>query len=238
MRIRQFIPALFALLMPMAAVAQSGFPDVNPTATYTDEEGNPATADKDNPDIAGQAPLFINFYANPVNMGDNIPSYEWHFRLQTERKDFMVRYEENTDYNFTAAGTTEVILRTKLNHGEEELDSVVFTVTVSESKLLFPNAFSPNNGDLINNTFKVKEYQSIIEFHAYIFNRHGQKLYDWTDWSTEERGWDGTYNGHPVKDGVYYVYVKALGADGTEYNIRRDVNLLRNFNTVDNSSNP
>jgi gliding motility-associated-like protein len=231
MRIRQFIPALFALLMPMAAVAQSGFPDVNPTATYTDEEGNPATADKDNPEIAGQAPLFINFYANPVNMGDNIPSYEWHFRLQTERKDFMVRYEENTDYNFTAAGTTEVILRTKLNQGEEELDSVVFTVTVSESKLLFPNAFSPNNDDLINNTFKVKEYQSIIEFRACIFNRWGQKLYEWTDPAGD--GWDGTYKGKDVKEGVYFLLCRAKGADGREYNIRKDVNLLRGFTEGD-----
>ena len=73
-----------------------------------------------------------------------------------------------------------------------------------------------------------------MEFHAYIFNRHGQKLYDWDDIS---KGWDGTYNGHPVKDGVYFVYVKARGADGMEYNIRRDVNLLRNFNTLD-TTNP
>ena len=33
--------------------------------------------------------------------------------------------------------------------------------------------------------------------------------------------------GSPVKDGVYYVLVHARGADGREYNIRRDVNLLR-----------
>ena len=74
MRIRQFIPVLFALLMPMVAVAQGPL-DVMPTATYTDDEGNLATADKDNPDISGQAPLFVNFYANPTDMGVYIPSY-------------------------------------------------------------------------------------------------------------------------------------------------------------------
>ena len=225
MRIRQFIPVLFALLMPMAAVAQSGYPDVMPTATYTDEEGNPATADKDNPAIAGQAPLFVNFYANPTDMGDNIPSYEWHFRMSTEEKDFMVRYEENTDYNFTNAGTTEVTLRTTLNHGEMVLDSVVFTVTVSESKLTFPNAFSPN-GDDENPIFKAKEHQSIVEFRAYIFNRWGQKLYEWTD---PAEGWDGTYKGKDVKEGVYFLLCRAKGADGRIYNIRKDVNLLRGF---------
>jgi len=231
MRIRQFIPALFALLMPMAAVAQSGYPDVNPTATYTDEEGNAATADKDNPAIAGQAPLSVNFYANPTDMGVYTPSYEWHFRMVGEEKDFMVRYEENTDYTFTNAGTTEVTLRTTLNQGEMEIDPVTFTVTVSESKLTFPNAFSPNNGDEINNTFKVKEYQSIVEFHAYIFNRWGQKLYEWTDPAGD--GWDGTYKGKDVKEGVYFLLCRAKGADGQEYNIRKDVNLLRGFTEGD-----
>ena len=233
MRIRQFIPTLFALLMPMGAVAQSGYPAVNPTAAYTDEEGNSATADEENPTIAGQAPLLVNFYANPIDMGDNIPSYEWHFRMLGEEKEFMVRYEENTDYTFTNAGTTEVTLRTTLNYGEMVIDSVVFQVVVSESKLTFPNAFSPN-GDEDNPKFKAKEYQSIIEFHAYIFNRWGQKLYEWTD---PAEGWDGTYKGKDVKEGVYFLLCRAKGADGREYNIRKDVNLLRGF-TEGDSYNP
>ena len=224
MRIRQFIPVLFALLMPMVAVAQGPL-DVMPTATYTDDEGNPVTADKDNPDISGQAPLFVNFYANPTDMGVYIPSYEWHFRMQGEEKDFMVRYEENTEYTFTNAGTTVVTLRTTLNQGEMEIDSIVFPVTVSESKLVFPNAFSPN-GDEDNPKFKAKEYQSIIEFHAYIFNRWGQKLFEWTD---PAEGWDGTYKGKDVKEGVYFLLCRAKGADGRIYNIRKDVNLLRGF---------
>ncbi|MBP5776859.1 MAG: gliding motility-associated C-terminal domain-containing protein, partial [Prevotella sp.] len=99
------------------------------------------------------------------------------------------------------------------------------TVTVSESKLIFPNAFSPN-GDDHNEVFKAIEYQSIVEFHAYIFNRWGQKLFDWTDPS---KGWDGTYNGKDVKDGVYFLLCKAKGADGREYNIKKDVNLLRGY---------
>ena len=226
MRTRQFILALVALLVPMGATAQSDTPDVSPTATYTNSEGNPAESNEGNPMIDGQAPLFVNFYANPSSMGDNIPSYEWHFRLSNEEKDFMVRYEENTDYTFTTAGSTLVTLIVSLNNGEVQLDSIVFTVTVSESKLSFPNAFSPNNGDLLNNIFKAKEYQSLIEFHAYIFNRWGQKLYEWTD---PAEGWDGTYKGKDVKEGVYFLLCKAKGADGREYNIRKDVNLLRGY---------
>ena len=42
-------------------------------------------------------------------------------------------------------------------------------------------------------------------------------------------GWDGTYHGHDVKQGVYFVVVKAKGADGIHYNIRKDINLLRGY---------
>lgn len=93
----------------------------------------------------------------------------------------------------------------------------------AESKLIMPNAFSPN-GDGRNDTYQAKEYQNLVEFHAYIFNRWGQKLYDWSD---PAKGWDGTYKGHDVKDGVYYVLVKARGTDDVVYHIKKDVNLLR-----------
>ena len=92
-----------------------------------------------------------------------------------------------------------------------------------ESKLVMPNAFTPN-GDGHNDIYKAKEYQNLSEFRAYIFNRWGQKLYEWRD---PAEGWDGTYQGRDVKEGVYYVLVKARGNDDVIYNIRKDVNLLR-----------
>ena len=95
--------------------------------------------------------------------------------------------------------------------------------TGSESKLVMPNAFTPN-GDGHNDIYKAKSYQNLTEFHAYIFNRWGQKLYEWSD---PAEGWDGTYQGHDVKAGVYFVLVKARGSDEVVYNIRKDVNLLR-----------
>ena len=99
------------------------------------------------------------------------------------------------------------------------------TTVVLTSQLIMPNAFSPNN-DQINDVYKVKESQNIVEFRATIFNRWGQKLYEWTN---IEGGWDGTYHGQDVKQGTYFVQVKARGADGKTYNIRKDVNLLRGY---------
>ena len=106
------------------------------------------------------------------------------------------------------------------------------TDVVLTSTLAFPKAFSPN-GDQINDVFKAKECQNIVEFHAYIFNRWGQRLYEWSD---PEGGWDGTYNGKDVKQGTYFVLVKAKGADGHKFNIRKDVNLLRGY-TEGNTTN-
>ena len=104
---------------------------------------------------------------------------------------------------------------------DEEEQQEITTV----SKLSFPNAFSPN-GDGKNDKLIAKECENITEFHAYIFNRWGQKLFEWTD-STD--GWDGTHNGTPVKEGVYFLLCKAKGSDGQTYNIRKDVNLLRGY---------
>jgi gliding motility-associated-like protein len=216
MRFWQILLTVFAMFVSLSVSAQS----VEISAIYIDDSG---VETETRNDFSGQAPLSVSFRANPQDMEGLDPTYEWHFRMEGEGKDMMVRYEENTDYTFTKAGKTYVTLYANL--GNEERDSSRICVTISESKLLMPNAFSPN-GDTHNDVYKAKEYQSIVEFHAYIFNRWGQKLFEWTN---PAEGWDGNYNGSPVKEGVYFVVVKARGADGIVYNIRKDVNLLRGF---------
>ena len=128
MKIKQLILASMAVFLPYLCHAQS----ISPSAVYTNDEGA-QTESHDN--IAGQAPLSVNFYANPSDMDGLDPIYEWHFRLTGEEKDMMVRYEENTDYTFTNAGVTRVTLIVKINGNTEVLDSATFVVTVSESKL-------------------------------------------------------------------------------------------------------
>ena len=211
--------------------AQNTVPGVEPSATYINDNGEETVTSSD---FAGQAPLSVTFRANPKNMDGYDPIYEWHFQKEGEESEMMVRYEEDTEYTFTESGTVSVTLKAKVSQEDEYLPSTTIKVTVSESKLSFPNAFSPN-GDSWNNTFKPKEYQSLVEFHAYIFNRWGQKLYEWTDPSGE--GWDGTYNGKDVKEGVYFLLCRAKGADGRKYNIRKDANLLRGFTEGDTLNN-
>lgn len=207
----------FISLSPAVAMA-----DFNPTAYYTvDGEALEST------DVItdAQAPLEVTFKANPSNLGESTPTYEWRFTRADATEPYIVRYEEETTYEFNESGTTKVELYVAYDGNDAELIGTI-TISISSSLLEMPNAFSPN-GDGINDIYKAKDnYKSIVEFHAYIFNRWGQKLYEWTD---IDSGWDGTFHGKQVPVGTYFVLVKAKGADGQEYNIKRDVNILREY---------
>ena len=66
-------------------------------------------------------------------------------------------------------------------------------------------------------------YKSIVSFHCEIFNRWGQKLCTLTDPS---QGWDGKYGGKVVGPGVYFYVIKARGADGKDYKLSGDINVI------------
>ncbi len=227
------------LLMVLAVSAWADeVPTISPSVVFTDLEGNEDTSTE----FSGSAPIHAVLSANPENVGAYEAHFEWRFYTQgNEDNPYLVRYEQDTQYDFNTSGTHMVVCYATFTLGT---DTVAYTkeywnetgpirVTISESKLEMPNAFSPN-GDGINDVYKPKSgYKSITEFHAYIFNRWGQKLYEWTDPAT---GWDGKFNGKDVKQGVYFCLVKAKGADGKTYNIKKDVNLLRGYDETSTSS--
>ena len=204
-------------------------PTIDPQATFTTDEG-----EETGTSYSGSAPLTVVFHANAENIVTYTPHYEWRFTKEGATQPYLVRYEEETEYTFTEAGSHRIVLYATFINGTDTVaytkdywqDAQPITIQISESKLEMPNAFSPN-GDGINDVYRAKSnYQSIVEFDAYIFNRWGQKLYEWHD---PAGGWDGKFNGKDVKQGVYFVLVKAKGADGRKYTIKKDVNLLRGY---------
>lgn len=179
---------------------------------------------------SGDAPATIKFHMSPKHTAGYDAVYKWEFRKDDESSDpFITRYDTLTTYTFIESGTFIIKGLCYLNNDDEPDFSSTFSVSIPTSILDFPNAFSPNN-DNINDYYNAKKgAKSLIEFHAYIFNRWGQKLYEWTDPYTQSKGWDGKYNGKDVAQGVYFLYCEAKGADGRVYTFRQDVNLLRNY---------
>lgn len=214
------LAAMLTILFSVSSRAQ----DCQPSGKFTDKEGEAGTIAAGDT-YAGSAPLTVTFSANPPSGHDPATNYEWHFFNQNNpREAYLIRYDEDTEYIFTEAGTTRVVLYEILNGDTTRYNAI--NVSISESSLQMPNAFSPN-GDGINDVYRAKPgYKSIVSFKAVIFNRWGQKLYEWDD---PAGGWDGKYKGRDVAQGTYFVNVTAKGADGREFRIRRDVNLLRGY---------
>lgn len=239
MNIRGLLLVIACLFLAFANVeAQENMPAISPTATITTATGETQEVTE----YSGSAPLQVHFAPNVENPEGYEAYYEWRFYKEgtSIEEPYLVRHEEETDFTFNEAGGHCIALIAYFMNGNDTIvkydtdywmDANPIRISISTSKLDFPNAFSPN-GDGMNDIYRAKtDYQSIVEFKAVIYNRWGQKLYEWNN---PAGGWDGTYKGNPVKQGVYYVRVTAKGADGRRFNIKKDVNLLRTFdNTVE-----
>lgn len=235
--VKGFSCLLLAVLTCAAARSQDVLPTIYPTANYTDSEGT----EQSETSVSEAAPLTVTFKPGTENADGWSEYYEWRFYRENDRTTpYLTRYEEETTYTFNDAGAHYIYLYATFTQGNDTVnytseywnngEGQPIVVSISESRLEFPNAFSPN-GDGINDVYKAKPgWQSIVEFKATIFNRWGQKIYSWTD---PAGGWDGKWHGKDVAQGVYYVLVKARGADGRKFNIKKDVNLLRGYTETD-----
>lgn len=244
--------SLLACLFTTAQAEEIVYPSMSPYAiVYTADE--PDGIQVTSGDASGQfgAPAKVELYAEPNDTLDRHCTYRWKFELQGKNSFYRdVPAPGEWTEELTQTGTYRIVLcytfRDENNTVQEVIDDEnALIVTVKTSKLEFPNAFSPN-GDGINDYYGAKSSdtscscrgervcvhrgQSIVSFHAVIFNRWGQKLYSWDDVTGS---WDGKFNGSDVKDGVYYVHAEAIGADGIKYDIKKDVNLLRGFTQKD-----
>lgn len=176
------------------------------------------------PDLASdpmQSPINLSFegYSNkPV-----ATYHTWTIANVNDENNPIIRYtDDNIDYEFTKSGTYKIVLEVATDRSSCVNRSSV-NVTISESYLEIPNFFTPGSSPGYNDEFKVK-YQSLNKFKCTIFNKWGNKLYEWTD---PEQGWNGKYKGQYVSTGVYYYVIEAEGSDGIKYKKGGDINILR-----------
>lgn len=106
-------------------------------------------------------------------------------------------------------------------------DSLV-TLNLEFYHVYFPNAFSPND-DGINDTFNVFGESDLVELqHLKIFDRWGALLYDGQNiLPNSATGWDGSFRGEPLENGVYTYLAILLMDDGLTRQVSGAVTLVR-----------
>lgn len=233
---KKIIFPLLALLLAFPLYAQN-IEAPEPEAQVVDNAGE-ITELVFGEEYTGEAPVTIRLHANAEEVEGYSLVCAWEFVKEGEVEPYLVRYDADVEIELRESGTT--IIQPRFTYTSTSNSEIFwefgpevyepFRVILAESNIDAPNAFSPN-GDGINDYYNVFNVKSIVEFSAAIYNRWGQQLYSWgiDEIECETCGWDGTYKGKPVKDGVYYVVINARGADGVSYEFRRDVNLLRGY---------
>jgi gliding motility-associated-like protein len=172
------------------------------------------------------------FSYNPVQPQENTPTtfintstgataYLWHFgdgdTLKTISRDTTVQHI----YNVT--GTFDPCLFVTNDYGCA--DSVCQAVRAIVVPLVdVPNAFTPN-GDGINDVIRVRGY-GIAKLNFRIYNRWGTLVYQ-SAGSKTNTGWDGRYNGVLQPQDVYMYIADIEFTDGTKYQKKGDITLLR-----------
>lgn len=194
--------------------------DAHCTATQSDEGADNEQKD-DGGALGGSAPADISFRAVTT---DAVAFREWQFASDPEFENIDIRInQDETDYTFRDTGTVYVRFMASNAAGSCDYYSDTYEVTIGESALKCPNAFSPDASEGVNDEWKVS-YKSLTDFECHIFNRWGVKMCSFTDPS---QGWDGKYHGKYVPAGVYYYVIKATGADGKKYNLSGDINIIK-----------
>ncbi len=85
-----------------------------------------------------------------------------------------------------------------------------------------PNAFTPN-GDGINERFLLKGVYAET-FNMKVFSRWGLLLFETND---IDEGWNGTFKGEPVAEGVYVFVATGRGYNGKPFTVKGSITLIR-----------
>lgn len=186
-----------------------------------DKPDNLIDSDGESDRLGGSAPVDIEFSAAVT---DAAVFTEWQFASDPEFTEIGLRFTEPViTYSFRESGMTFVRFVAANAAGTCEYISDTFEVSVGESELKCPNAFSPGTSEGQNDEWRVS-YRSIIEFDCHIVDRSGRNVAHLTD---PAQGWDGRIGGKLAPAGVYYYIIKALGSDGHRYNLSGDINIIR-----------
>lgn len=157
-----------------------------------------------------------------MNTSTGAVSYEWDFDDNTG-----VSFAQNPSHEFpTADGgyySVQLVAISPLGCA----DTTWAPISIDEELLYFiPNTFTPD-GDAYNQTFQPVFTTGFdpYDFNMKIFNRWGEVVFETNDATV---GWDGTYGGKLVKEGIYTWIIEFKTAFSDERkSINGHVNMMK-----------
>ncbi len=122
----------------------------------------------------------------------------------------------------TPKATTSYVVTGANEFGCLAMDTSIVRVDFRAPSVI-PNAFSPN-GDGLNDEFGVQglKFQKLLEFR--VFDRWGKQVFETTN---PAKGWNGTINGKPANQDVYYYIIRLGYGDDLVETFKGDVTLIR-----------
>lgn len=201
-----------------------------------------------------EAPLTVTFTNNSENGTSG--QYEWFIYKDLQKiidekeagtfTDSIqeIIYSDDLVYIFEETGSYKVkLVSKKVSEFNTCTDTMYMAdyIIVAESLIDAPNAFTPGNGDGVNDTFAIRFF-SMKSVKISIFNRWGKRVHIWE--SNNVRGffntasdegsnyiaesvWDGKIGGKLASPGVYYWVAEGVGRDGKKQSENGFVHLFR-----------
>lgn len=116
-----------------------------------------------------------------------------------------------------------VRLRVTDQNGCSDTSSRMVSYYPMNFNVFVPSALTPN-GDLLNDVFKAEGIGEVLDFEMRIYNRWGEEVFYS---GNPETGWDATYQGTLVPEGVYAWSIRFSYFDGKKYHFRGALTVLR-----------
>ena len=133
--------------------------------------------------------------------------------------------ETHISYTFPAdTGRYLIYLHVENEYGCT--DSIYHPIYINSNFTVFiPNSFTPTR-DGLNDSFKIYG-TGIVEAEMLVFDRWGELISSYKNLEPMTKGWDGRYNGQPVKQDVYTYKIKVRDFKGKWHDFIGQVNLLK-----------
>jgi gliding motility-associated-like protein len=132
--------------------------------------------------------------------------------------DYNIKYMTSKNADVWPITTTTYNLYSENSHKCYASDEVIVTV-LSNNKLIFYSAFTPNNdGD--NDVFYIANLEKFPDNELKIYNRYGKIVFNAKNYNND---WNGTYLGNLVPTGTYFYTLD----DGIDKQYKGTVTIIR-----------